>query len=71
MYCPQGHGSWPGDECGFCGASGPVSGWEANGSPVYDEEAHSPHLASMSPMTRSLLVDMNALFDDWANGPAS
>jgi len=76
MFCPQGHGSWAGDECGLCGAVGLTVGGSAGGigadaetdAPSYNEEDHYTPLPRMSPMTRSLLVDMNSLFDDWASG---
>ena len=67
MFCPQGHGSWTGDECGLCGANG-IGIDPENNAAISGEEAPYEHLPRMSPMTRSLLVDMNSLFDDWAAG---
>ena len=73
MFCPQGHGSWAGEECGLCGAVG-LTGLTEVGTdseteaPSGESEEHYTPLKRMSPMTRSLLVDMNSLFDDWAAG---
>ena len=69
MFCPQGHGSWPGEECGLCGVTGIGPVVDPDGAATsYDGEAQYEHLPRMAPMTRSLLVDMNSLFDDWASG---
>jgi len=67
MFCPQGHGSWAGDECGLCGATG-IGMDPENNAAMLDEETHHTVMPKMAPMTRSLLVDMNSLFDDWASG---
>jgi len=67
MFCPQGHGSWAGEECGLCGAQ--ANHYEPDGeSALYEDEDHYAPVGPSAPMTRSLLVDMNSLFDDWASG---
>ena len=70
MFCPQGHGSWPGEECGLCGVTGinPVDEVTEGDAASGNNEPKYEHLPRMAPMTRSLLVDMNSLFDDWASG---
>lgn len=66
MFCPQGHGSWAGEECGLCGAQATHFELPSDAESCEEEEHYAP-AGAMSPMTRSLLVDMNSLFDDWAS----